>query len=493
MPIPKPGAGEKESDFISRCMSDSVMKREYPDQKQRTAVCYQSWRDRNKKKSSRAANDLCAETWAMEPVRLEAFFASLAEFDLKSISPPAGPKTLEPGYAVEKGTALIPINGVILKGSSWILEAFGMEYANTQQISTDLAAAIADESVQRIMLEISSPGGTVAGIQELADQIYDARAQKPLRAHISDLGASAAYWLASQAETVTANRAAQVGSIGVYRVVRDMSEAAARAGIKVHVISSGKFKGGGVEGAAISEEQIGAEHAIVEGVAGQFVADIARGRTANQEQIQKLATGRIWLADTAKRRGLIDKIANQQTALLQFKGAAAMGRDEDTIFDMTPEAFEGKHPEAVKAWKEDAAKAATETAQDAERQRFAHLSEAYPDHAAFVAECFKAGDGLDEAKVKYADILTVENQKLREEKAQLEKAKAEAEKAVAFQATDGQTPAPVEPKPDLTPEGQAKKEWAEDEALRGEFADEAQYLAFRVAELKGKVRMIRNV
>ena len=44
MPIPKPRVKESQSEFISRCVMDSVMKREYPDKKQRLAVCYSSWR-----------------------------------------------------------------------------------------------------------------------------------------------------------------------------------------------------------------------------------------------------------------------------------------------------------------------------------------------------------------------------------------------------------------------------------------------------------------
>jgi len=40
MPIPKPGNDEKDEDFIGRCMGDDVMNKDYPDSKQRAAVCY---------------------------------------------------------------------------------------------------------------------------------------------------------------------------------------------------------------------------------------------------------------------------------------------------------------------------------------------------------------------------------------------------------------------------------------------------------------------
>jgi len=44
VPIPKPKKSEKEQEFISRCMGSDLMRDEYPDQKQRSAICYDQWR-----------------------------------------------------------------------------------------------------------------------------------------------------------------------------------------------------------------------------------------------------------------------------------------------------------------------------------------------------------------------------------------------------------------------------------------------------------------
>lgn len=46
MPIPKPKAGEKQKDYIQRCMSNSTMRAEYPDEQQRLAVCYTTFREK---------------------------------------------------------------------------------------------------------------------------------------------------------------------------------------------------------------------------------------------------------------------------------------------------------------------------------------------------------------------------------------------------------------------------------------------------------------
>ena len=51
MPIPSPNKEEKKSDFISRCMGDKVMNKDFTDQKQRAAVCYQKWEEKKSKAS----------------------------------------------------------------------------------------------------------------------------------------------------------------------------------------------------------------------------------------------------------------------------------------------------------------------------------------------------------------------------------------------------------------------------------------------------------
>ena len=49
MPIPSPSKNEASSDFVSRCMGDSVMQKEFTDQKQRAAVCYSKVRKKRGK------------------------------------------------------------------------------------------------------------------------------------------------------------------------------------------------------------------------------------------------------------------------------------------------------------------------------------------------------------------------------------------------------------------------------------------------------------
>lgn len=50
MPIPKPRDGESEQDFMGRCMGDSTMKNDFPDNNQRVAVCMTAWNRKSEDK-----------------------------------------------------------------------------------------------------------------------------------------------------------------------------------------------------------------------------------------------------------------------------------------------------------------------------------------------------------------------------------------------------------------------------------------------------------
>ncbi len=119
------------------------------------------------------------------------------------VDPQSDPDYPEILYVVtDGGIALIEINGVMAKASGKYAQA------STVQARRALRAATADQDVGGIMLGMDSPGGTVAGTQALADEVRAADAVKPVHAHIEDTGASAGYWVPSQARRLSANRSA---------------------------------------------------------------------------------------------------------------------------------------------------------------------------------------------------------------------------------------------------------------------------------------------
>ena len=211
------------------------------------------------------------------------------------------------------GTAVIGLYGPLMKFVSSLAEG-----TSTVGVRRQIRAAVRDKEVGAILLSIDSPGGTVSGTADLADEVKRAASKKPLIAYIEDLGASAAYWVASQAQKIFANRTAAVGSIGTYGVIWDQSAAATLAGIKVHVIRAGQFKGAGEPGTEITAEQLGEFQRLVDEYNEFFLRGIAAGRPLSLAEVRKLADGRVLIGQAAVEQKLIDGIQTFDETLRQI-------------------------------------------------------------------------------------------------------------------------------------------------------------------------------
>jgi len=206
--------------------------------------------------------------------------------------------------------AVIELHGSLSKQASSFSSSRSMVAARRQ-----VRAAVNDPDIQGIALHIDSPGGTVAGTVDLADEIAAAARKMPVHAFIEDLGASAAFWLASQATAVFANSSAEIGSIGVFSVITDWSARAEKDGAKVNVIRFGEFKGAGIAGTEITEDQLAEWQKTVDAFGEMFVSAIAKGRNMPKAQARQLADGRIHMATDAIDLSLIDGIQTFEATL----------------------------------------------------------------------------------------------------------------------------------------------------------------------------------
>jgi capsid assembly protease len=122
------------------------------------------------------------------------------------------------------------------------IEDLSTPTTSTTMIGSLVRQAAADPSISAVVLDVDSCGGSVYGVQELADVIYNARQAKPVLGIANSLAASAAYWIASQCSDLYAAPGAECGSIGVYTMHTDVSKALKQDGLKVTLISAGPYK-----------------------------------------------------------------------------------------------------------------------------------------------------------------------------------------------------------------------------------------------------------
>jgi ClpP class serine protease len=117
-------------------------------------------------------------------------------------------------------TAILPVTGAITRYANFFQTMSGTG-AVVESLAKDFQRALDDPAITSIILSIDSPGGEVNGIAEFADQIFAGRDSKPVWAYVSDLGASAAYWLASSAERIVVAQTGALGSIGAVAAFRN--------------------------------------------------------------------------------------------------------------------------------------------------------------------------------------------------------------------------------------------------------------------------------
>jgi signal peptide peptidase SppA len=243
------------------------------------------------------------------------------------------------------GIAVLPFYGVSTQRPPPAM-ASGSGLMSTQQFASGLRAAVADDSVAGILIDIDSPGGSVFGVQELSNEIYQARSQKPVIAIANSLAASAAYWIGSSASELYVTPGGEVGSIGVFAAHQNRSQALEKEGVETTLISAGKYKVEGSPFGPLSEEAKAFMQTRIDAHYGAFTRDVARNLGTNVDAVRNgMGEGRTLGASAAKAAGMVAGVMTFDQVLQKMardigagKGnaragnrAAAMRRDIDIL------------------------------------------------------------------------------------------------------------------------------------------------------------------
>jgi signal peptide peptidase SppA len=195
---------------------------------------------------------------------------------------------------------------------------------STLELANRLESVRTDAGVNGVLLDISSPGGVITGIPEAAELTARLARTKPTVAFTADVMASAAYWIGSQANRIVAAPSSYVGSIGVYTAHTDVSGALDQAGVRVTLISAGRYKVEGNWFESLSADARAAIQSDVNDVYGWFVDAVASGRRTTAAAVRSgYGEGRVLNAQRALGAHLIDVIGGGELALRHL----GVGRD----------------------------------------------------------------------------------------------------------------------------------------------------------------------
>lgn len=254
--------------------------------------------------------------WAILPekgVEIMDFLSQQAQgvkFSAEEIEARTSGSVGRPRAATNGDVAVLPLYGVVSQRINEAQAISGSSGTSIEKFTKRFQEAVANPNVKAIVLQIDSPGGSVYGIAELANQIYEARSQKYIVAVADSLAASAAFWIASAASEVVVTPGGEVGSVGVYMMHADYSAQLESDGVKTTFISAGKYKIEANPFQALTEDAKAYLQSQVDAYNNMFVGALAKYRGVATSVInENYGQGRVVMAKDAKARGMVDKIA----------------------------------------------------------------------------------------------------------------------------------------------------------------------------------------
>jgi len=200
-------------------------------------------------------------------------------------------------------TALIEVSGVIAAGSE----------ASADNIVSALRKAFKNEKAAGIILRINSPGGSPVQSGYINDEIVRLRAKYPdksLYAVIVDICASGGYYIAAAADSIYADKASLVGSIGVIMNGFGFTEAMDKVGVERRLLTAGEHKGFLDPFSPINQDEVVHTKKMLADIHKQFIDVVKNGRGDRLADDEKLFSGYVWSGEKSLELGLIDGLGS---------------------------------------------------------------------------------------------------------------------------------------------------------------------------------------
>ena len=229
------------------------------------------------------------------------------------LAAPLVPK--RPSIEAPIGIAVIPVVGSLVRRTLGLDPASG--FTSYAEIAGLVDAALADPSVEGLVLDIDSPGGEAGGVFELGERIRAADAVKPVWAVASDSAFSAAYAIGCSASRLMVSRTGGVGSIGVIAMHVDQTARDAQQGYRYTPITAGDHKND-----LSPHEKLGpAAHARLQAEVDRlyalFVNHVGAMRRLDADAVRATEAG-LYFGEDAVAGGLADAVGSLDAVLAEF-------------------------------------------------------------------------------------------------------------------------------------------------------------------------------
>jgi protease-4 len=243
------------------------------------------------------------------------------------------------GFAPKAQFALIYGSGNVVTGSAGRSTSGGPIFA-ADKVSDALFAASKNPEIDGIVLRIDSPGGSPDASEFVWQTIMDVRETgMPVVVSVSDVAASAAYYIASAADAIIISPGALTGSIGVFSVRPNFEGLMEKLDVRVETLSRGAHADFASTLKPMSDGAHERMDTIVREIYELFITRVATGRNMEVAQVDTVGEGRVWSAEQALDVGLVDGLGGLKQAVEWLLLKNGLDKDTDASLVSYPAAL----------------------------------------------------------------------------------------------------------------------------------------------------------
>ncbi len=229
-----------------------------------------------------------------------------------------------------KGIVIEKIYGVIQFSMSENM--FGIKEDGIDNLISRLYSYADNSKIKGIILRINSPGGTIGAVQEVYKAIMYCRSKgKKVVASFGDLAASGGYYIASACDKIVSNPGTITGSIGVIVASPSFVGLFKKLGLGYNVIKSGKHKDILSYYRKMTPEEKRLLQEVVNNSYYQFLKAVSKGRHIKISKLKKIADGRVFTGEQAKRLKLVDELGGLHLAIRLIGNLTGLGNNPHII------------------------------------------------------------------------------------------------------------------------------------------------------------------
>ncbi len=224
---------------------------------------------------------------------------------------------------VATGVQVLPVHGLLVSRGSHINACETM--TSYEGVRQQLRQAVADPLVERIVLDIDTPGGSAVGAFELAADIRAMAQVKPITGIVNFMAYSGGYLIGSACSELVVSQTSGVGSIGVIASHMDRSKQAEAQGVKVTTVYAGAHKNDLSPHEPITEQSMVFLQELVQESYQLFVSAVADYRGLSVEAVRATEAG-LYRGQAGINAGLADRLQSPQDAVDDLSRAVAQSR-----------------------------------------------------------------------------------------------------------------------------------------------------------------------